>query len=225
MDGWFFSAAERVLSHGDGRPIAVGTTHEVVGPPIPCAWGLHACDSALSAFFYAPVPIVWRVRLAGDIAHGDDKACATSRTYLSGGVDASEVIDSFFRKCALDVAHLWDAPEVVLEFLKTGKEELMAAAKDAAWGASEKAAWNVIEKKAWLSSWGVFFVPCLSTLSAAEATAWASLFAVSTAAANANRCTTAEESVALESAMNAARANQNRLLESALYKLIEGETQ
>src|SRR5690606_19611648 len=97
------------------------------------------------ALGYAPGPILWRVELGGTIVTGDDKVCATERTYL-WGVDASECLREFARKCALDVIHLWDAPELVVRYLKTGDESIRAAARpaawDAAWAAARAAAWD-----------------------------------------------------------------------------------
>ena len=40
----------------------------------------------------------------------------------------------------LDAAHLWNAPQIVLDFLKTGDESLRAAARAAAWAAAWAAA-------------------------------------------------------------------------------------
>jgi hypothetical protein len=47
----------------------------------------------------------------------------------------------FARTQAMSVAHLWDAPDVVAEFLMTGDESIRAAARDAARAAARAAAW------------------------------------------------------------------------------------
>jgi hypothetical protein len=38
----------------------------------------------------------------------------------------------FARKCALDVIHLWNAPDIVIRYLETGDEEIREAAREAA---------------------------------------------------------------------------------------------
>src|SRR5690606_38437686 len=137
IDGWWFSGG-KTLPHGDGRRIRVGATHEVEGEIIPCDRGLHASARAIDALQYAPGPIVWKVRLSGVVAVGydDDQHAASRRTYLAGGIDVSDTLREFARRCALDVIHLWDAPEIVVRYLKTGDETI----RDAAWDAARAAA-------------------------------------------------------------------------------------
>tara|TARA_R100001463_G_scaffold29723_2_gene67623 strand:+ start:497 stop:982 length:486 start_codon:yes stop_codon:yes gene_type:complete len=48
----------------------------------------------------------------------------------------------FARWCAIQVVHLWDVPDVSLEYLKTGIEELRKEARSAAW-AVNVSAWDV----------------------------------------------------------------------------------
>ena len=50
------------------------------------------------------------------------------------------VLREFARWCALSVAHLWDMPDVVRQYLQTGNEEIRAAAGDAAGDAAGAAA-------------------------------------------------------------------------------------
>ena len=140
MKAWYFSTEDRKLQHGDGRLIRAGATHKVDCEPVLCHAGLHASKRPIDALRYAPGPIIWRVELGGTIVKGDDKLCATERTYL-WGFDATAMLREFARKCALDVIHLWDAPEVVKTYLTTGDESLRAAARDAAWAAARAAAW------------------------------------------------------------------------------------
>lgn len=69
-----------------------------------------------------------------------------------------EVWERFARWCALQVIHLWDAPEVVRRFLETG-EEASAAASAAAWAesAAARAAWEAAawaeSAAAWAAAW------------------------------------------------------------------------
>src|SRR5690348_4555471 len=114
--GWHFSAANKRLGYGDGRLIRPGETLKVTGDPELCIHGLHASTRLIDALRYAPGPYLWRVKLSGVIVRGDDKVVATERTAL-WGFDAADMLREFARKCALDVVHLWDAPEVVIRYL------------------------------------------------------------------------------------------------------------
>jgi hypothetical protein len=156
IKGWWFSTTEKKLRNGDERRIIIGRTHKVKGEIIPCESGLHLSPRIIDALNYAPGPVVYRVQGSGIIIpHGDpiDKYACSERTYLAGGIDCTEILRKFARCCALDVIHFWDAPEIVVEYLKTGKEKI----KDAAWDAARAAAGDA----AWAAAWD-----------AARATAW-----------------------------------------------------
>jgi hypothetical protein len=92
----------------------------------------------------------------------------------------------FARRCALDVAHLWDAPDVVRRFLETGDESLRYAAWDAArattWDVARDADWDAALNAAWAatraSSWATARATARDTAwvaakSASRAAAWA----------------------------------------------------
>lgn len=151
--GWHFSDNTERLRYGDGRKIEVGIKHTVECQPVLCEVGLHASERVLDALRYAPGTILWRVTLSGTIVRSDDKACATERTYHQR-LDATDILRTFARRCALDVIHMWNAPAVVREFLETGKGELRAAAwasrsvEAAAWSADSTAAWSA-RNSAW----------------------------------------------------------------------------
>ena len=157
MKAWHFSNEDCKLNYGDGRLIEVGVTHKVDCTPVLCSQGLHASKKVLDALQYAPSATLWRVELGGKIVCGDDKCVATERTYLQK-IDTTDILFKFARLCALDVIDKWDAPDVVVKFLKTGDESLRATARaaraagatsdatrDAAWdaarGATRDAAW------------------------------------------------------------------------------------
>jgi hypothetical protein len=131
MKAWYFSGKDCRLRYGDNRKIEAGFLHTVDYKPILCEQGLHGSKRILDALEYAPGPVVWRVELTGDVVVGRDKLVATNREY-QWGYDATEVLRQFARKCALDVIHLWDAPDVVVQYLKTGEESLRDAARTAA---------------------------------------------------------------------------------------------
>ncbi len=124
----------------DGKKLIHGGTLEM------CRSGLHASKQILDALKYAPGSTICRVELSGKVKHDPDKMVASERVIL-WRIDGEDLLRRFARRCALDVIHLWDAPKVVLEYLKTGDEELRgdagAAARDSAWdaGAAGAAAW------------------------------------------------------------------------------------
>jgi len=187
---YYFAPGDRRLRYGDGRDIVLGEAHTVDCEPVLCESGLHASRRALDSLVYAPGPVLYRVALGGTVVHGDDKSCATERTYVGGGVDVSDVLRDFARRCALDVVHLWDAPSVVVQYLETGDENLRAAAArvaaalaartsartaarvatEAAWAAAEAAA-RVAAEAAW-AAWAAAEAAALGAAEAAWAAAW-----------------------------------------------------
>ena len=140
MKAWYFSNTDCKLSYDDKRLIQPGVTHKVSCQPILCEQGLHASVNILDALQYAPGPYIWRVELGGKIVQGSDKVVATERTYL-WGYDATDILWEMGRLCALDVVHLWNAPKIVIQYLKSGDESLRAAARDAARAAARDASW------------------------------------------------------------------------------------
>ena len=145
--GWWFSKGYK-LPYGDGRIIKLGKTHQIKGEIIPCENGLHASERIIDALSYAQGSLIWKVELSGTVIKERDKLCASSRKYLSGGVDCSDVLGKFARLCALDVIESWDAPQVVIDYLKTGDEKLRNVASNAAWSAAESVAWSTAESAA-----------------------------------------------------------------------------
>ena len=160
VTAWWFSEG-RTLPHGDGRRVALGKTHKIKGEIIHCENGLHASVRAIDAFSYAPGNIVWRVECGGTVVRQDDKLACSERTYIAGGIDVSDTLRKFARLCALDVVHLWDAPDVVVRYLTTGDESIRDAALDAAWAAARAAAWaaagdaagDAAREAAWAAAW------------------------------------------------------------------------
>lgn len=137
MRAWWLGP--ETLPHGDGRTVAVGVTHKVAGDLELCRNGLHGSVNPVDALKYG-TGLFWRVEMGGTVIQGTDKIAASERTYLRVVKDTDAVLRHFARLCALDVIHLWDAPDVVKRFLKTGDESLRAAAWDAATGAAGDAA-------------------------------------------------------------------------------------
>ena len=129
MKYYYFSNKDKKLAYDDNREIKLGTTHKVKGEPILCEHGLHASKRIIDALDYAPDSVLWIVELGGKVIHSNDKSVATERTYIGGGIDISETLRKFARMCALDVAHLWDCPDVMMQWLKTGDESIRKSAR------------------------------------------------------------------------------------------------
>ena len=125
----------------DGRPIPRdGEWLEHEGPIIICSTGLHGSRRPWHALRYAPGDVLCRVEFDGIVDEHDDKLVARRRRILCRA-EFSETLRYFARMQALSVAHLRDAPEVVLDHLMTGDERIRAAARAAAWDAAWDAAW------------------------------------------------------------------------------------
>ena len=144
---WHFLPDDGCLRFGTKEKVKV--KHTLMLPPdtklIPCEIGFHASKRALDALQYAPGSIICRVTLHGEkIPHGNpiDKYCAHGRTVVQMA-NAEEVLRIFARKCALSVIHLWNAPQIAIDYLNTGDEKLRAATWDASWAATRaaRAAW------------------------------------------------------------------------------------
>ncbi|MCI0560410.1 MAG: hypothetical protein MN733_18140 [Nitrososphaera sp.] len=128
---WHFLREDRRLLWGSKEVVEVGKTLRVEGTPVLCSFGFHACRKAINALAYAPGPIACRVMLGGEIIEDTDKLVANERTVIWMG-NATHILRDFARWCALEVIHLWNAPEVVRRYLETGKESLRDAARAAA---------------------------------------------------------------------------------------------
>jgi len=191
----------------DGRPIpADGVTLKHEGKLELCASGLHASERLIDALQYAPGPILCRVQMGGTIKKDSDKLVAGQRTIL-WRVNLTDVLRKFARQCALDVAHLWNMPSVVRQYLETGDERLRAAASAAAWAAASAAAWDAARDAARDAAWA-----------AASAAAWDAARDATWAAA-----WDAASAAAWAAASDAARDAQNtRLTEMVMALAPEG---
>ena len=161
---WYFSAPPdeqgrfRVARRGDIYTVPCTLTEP--GQPELCRRGLHASVYALDALSFASSPWVHRVEVSGSIMFGGDKIAGQERRHL-WCMDATPVLHAFARSCALDVAHLWDMPDVVRRYLETGDESLRdaaraaarAAARDDAWAAARDAAGAAARAAAWAAAW------------------------------------------------------------------------
>ena len=157
----------------DGRPVpADGVTLRHEGKVIPCESGLHASRHPFDALRFAPGETLCLVRCSGIIVpHGDpeNKIACSERTILAR-MDFTEPLRYFARMQALSVIHLWNAPNVVLDYLMTGDESIRAAAGDAAWAAAWATAWATARATAWATAKAAAWA---AARAAASAAAWA----------------------------------------------------
>ncbi|MEQ8399105.1 hypothetical protein [Thalassobaculum sp.] len=110
-----------------------------------CASGLHASERLLDALKYAPGNTICRVVCEDIVSRQDDKLVCRSRT-IQWRLDGEELLRDFARRVALDVADIWDIPEVVRKYLETGDENFRVPARAAAREASRAhAARNDVE--------------------------------------------------------------------------------
>ena len=133
---WHFTGARL----RDGRPVPPdGEWLRHTGPLLMCRSGLHASLHPFDALQYAPGGTLCYVECRGDIKHEADKLICRERRILSR-IDATDLLYTFARAQALSVIHRWNAPEVVVSYLKTGNMELREATRRAVWGTSQYAA-------------------------------------------------------------------------------------
>ncbi len=143
---WHFLAARNgVPVYRDGAPAIAGEWQTYDGPIVLCQRGLHASPRAIDALKYAPSSWASLCEIGGRVVHDTDKiVCSRRKTMWIA--DATDVLWLSARLSALDVLHLWDAPQIVRDFLETGDDTLRAAARAATWDtagpAARSAAWD-----------------------------------------------------------------------------------
>ncbi len=126
----------------DGRPIPPdGEWLEYKGKLEMCHSGLHASRHPFDALTYAHGNTICLVEVDGEIIEQEDKLVASRRKIIKR-IDSKPLLCEFARWCALEVVHLWDAPDVVIKYLKTGDESIRDTARDAAWDTARAAAWD-----------------------------------------------------------------------------------
>ena len=174
----------------DGSPIpADGEWLSVKGKLKMCSFGLHASAHVAEAVRYAPGTTLCLVELDGEILEQNDKVCARKRKIIAR-FDATELLRADARASALSVIHLWKAPAIVGQYLKTGDETIRAEARTAAVGGGGDAADAAATAAAYAAD---------AAAAAATATAAAAAAAAATAAAAADAAATAAAAVAARS--------------------------
>ena len=122
----------------DGSPVPEdGVWLKYKGPIRMCESGLHGSKTPFDALNYAPGNTLCLVEYGGEVIYGTDKFVCSERKIIVR-MDAEEMLRYLARMKALSVVHLWDAPQIVLDYLMTGNENIRAAALDAA----RDAAWT-----------------------------------------------------------------------------------
>ena len=168
IKGWHFVG--KTLR--DGSPIPKnGKWLKHTGPLRMCESGLHASLTPWDAFNYAPGNTICYVECRGDRIIVTDKFVCRERKIIAR-MDTTELLRYFARMQALSAVHLWDAPDVVLDYLMTGDEFLREAVEAAAWavraaGEATRAARHAREA-AQAAAW-----PAREAREAAHAATWA----------------------------------------------------
>jgi len=184
----------------DGQPIPpIGVWLEHPGEIIMCQSGLHASRHPFDALTYAPGEFLHRVRLAGKMQTQDDKVVAQKRLIVAS-LDATDLLRRFARSVALEATRYWKAPDVVLDYLKTGSPAKRSAARSAAWSAAGSAAWSAAGSVAESAAWSAAESAAESAArSVAESAAWSAAESAAWSVA---------ESAAWSAAWSAARSAQ-----------------
>ena len=192
---WHIAENTCTLGHGDERLIVVGETLTVAGPIFMCEHGLHACERLLDALAYANGTVICEVALGADAYTEDDKSVSSSRTCIAMTTPevGERILRNFARWCALDVAHLWDMPKDVRQYLETGDESVRSAAETAAWTAARAAAEAAAEAAARSAAWtAAEAAACSAAWTAARSAAEAAARSAGEAAARSAADLTAE---------------------------------
>ncbi len=142
MKAYWFSREDGTTQH-QKEPAEIGRTDTVDGKIIPCAKGLHASPTPWDALHYARGPVLWEVEIDDDaIPHLGDKFASRARKYIRRA-DLTKAMRSFAAQQALRVAHLWEMPPIVSEYLDaTAKGVDREDIRDAALAATRAAAWD-----------------------------------------------------------------------------------
>jgi len=128
----------------DGSPVPpIGETLVFDGDIKMCRSGLHWSEHPFDALKYTPGKWLHFVECSDPVQSDDDKHVSRKRTILKT-IDAEHLCRRFAADQAMSVAHLWDMPNVVREYLtdldSSKRDAALAAAEDAAWAASLAAA-------------------------------------------------------------------------------------
>jgi len=212
IEAWHFLPSDRRLMYEPHTFVYPGVTLKTEQPPVLCECGFHASRRLIDALYYAPGPMLCRVKIGGKIIEDYDKLVGTERTVL-WMANADEMLFQFAQFQALSIIDKWDAPEVVKQFLKTGNPLL----RSAAWSAASSA----IESTAWSAAWNAARSAARSAAritawSAADSAAWSAAWSAAESAAS-----SAIKSAAWSAAWNAARSAASSAAKNAANEQLE----
>ena len=164
----------------DGRPIPPdGEWLEHDGKVEMCNSGLHASRHPLDTLQFAPGSTLCLVECEDIVTEHDDKLVCRRRRIVAR-IDATDLLWRAAREYAQAVLHLWDAPQVVKDFLASGDESLRGAARAAARGAARGAASAAAMDAAWAAAMDAAWA---AARAAARAAAWDAAWAAAMDAA------------------------------------------
>lgn len=170
----------------DGQPIPPDGKWLVhKGPVVMCSSGLHASRKITDALKYASGVTICRVQVDDIVEEELDRLVCRKRKIL-WRVDGEDLLFQFARNRALFVIKDWNPPDVVLDYLKTGKNK-SAAWSAAAWSAwsAESAARSAAESAAWSAAESAAESAWSAAESAARSAAWSAWSAAWSAAQSA----------------------------------------
>jgi hypothetical protein len=199
---WHFLCEDCTPNYGRRRaPLREGDVMCTRGKPVLCKRGLHASLRPLDAVYYAPGPVVCRVKVGGTIIYGEDKLVGTTRRILAMA-DASTMLHEF----ACDVAEQAVRQAGVTDerchaAIACKRRWLRGEATDKELAAAEVVARAAARVAAGAATW------------AAKEAAWAAAWAARDARA-------AVRAAARAAARDAARAALNADLEGRLLRLL-----
>jgi hypothetical protein len=167
---WHFLNGNKLRDGTTAPPDGQWLTYD--GPIVMCESGLHWSREPFDALQYAPGNTLCLVDVDGQIIEDKDKGVSSMRRIVVR-MDAEPLLRYFARQQALSVVHLWDAPQVVFDYLM-GDDAARAAARDAARAAAWDAAWAATRDAAWAAARDAARdATRVTALDAARAAAWA----------------------------------------------------
>ena len=110
------------------------------GRVVICSQGLHASRDAFDALKYALGATLCLVDCDGEIIEQSDKLVCSARRIVTR-MDATDMLRFFARMQAVSCIDQWNAPDVVCNYLMTGDESIMDAARASALAATRDAEW------------------------------------------------------------------------------------
>lgn len=123
----------------------------ITGDLVACENGYHLCVDAQVIQWLNEA--IYEAEFDGERIDNDDKI-VVRRARLLRRVETwnADTARTFARWCALQVAHLWNMPDVVRKYLETGDEKIMDAAWDASWDAARDASWAAARAASWAAA-------------------------------------------------------------------------